>query len=234
MLASVISSCSKGNGIVVHNSTTAFGLDAGVSYKEYKKALDYNTAILDFVVVTHGHNDHCQYVKDFLKAGITVYMPQDLKRKYDSYCAVALEPAKRHRHGDYAITPFVVPHSEDVICYAYIVEHPVIGKLLYMVDACYCPYDLSGQKINHFFVECNHTEVDRDAPNFVHSVSGHMGSDTFVDFIRHNATDATQSVILCHMSDSLTDAEEVLDDVQKIVPDGVCVAIAEKGFEIEL
>lgn len=55
MLASVISSSSKGNGIVIHDQQTAFGLDAGVSYMKYKKVLNYNTSILDFVVVTHGH-----------------------------------------------------------------------------------------------------------------------------------------------------------------------------------
>lgn len=179
--------------------------------------------------------DHAKYIKGFLRAGITVYMPPDLKERYkDRYCAVALEPAKRHRHGDYAITPFVVPHGEEVICYAYIVEHPAIGKLLYMVDACYCPYDLSGQKINHFFVECNHTEVDRDAPNFEHSVSGHMSVDTCRDFLQHNMTDDARSVLLCHMSDSLTDADGVMEKIKEVLCDRCTCRIAEKRIQIEI
>lgn len=54
--ARVIKSGSSGNGIAVMSDDMAFGLDCGVSLKDYKIALDFSINRLKFMVCTHGHS----------------------------------------------------------------------------------------------------------------------------------------------------------------------------------
>lgn len=236
MRIKVIGSSSSGNTIICDIGEDIFILDAGCSFnRNVKRSLNFDISRIRFVISTHRHSDHAKYIQEYIYAGITVYMTQDLKEKFkNDYAAVFAEPMKITKNDNFRITPFIVPHCEDVMCYAYIIEHENFGKLLYMVDACYCPFDLSKLKINHFFVECNHMEVDKDAQNYIHSLSGHMSLDTCADFIRHNVSDNMKTVLLCHVSERFGDEEEMLNRINKIVPSGVRTAIAEKGLQIEL
>lgn len=162
-------------------------------------------------------------------------MPQSVKEKYaNEHYAVALEPLKKHWNGDIAITPFNVPH-EDVENYAYIISEKSIGKMLYMVDCEYCPYDLSEQNLSIIAVECNYDKryIGEDAGNRSHVFLGHMELQTCLEFLEVNKSPALRQVILCHLSQSgNADADHFLEVAKKVV--GCEVNIAELNAEIIL
>ena len=54
---------------------------------------------------------------------------------------------KKTKIGNFTIIPFLVPHNETE-CDGFIIEHPSIGKLLFITDAEMCPYDMSQMGIN--------------------------------------------------------------------------------------
>lgn len=161
-------------------------------------------------------------------------MPQSVKEKYASeHYAIALEQLKKHWHSGIAITPFNVPH-EDVENYAYIISEKSIGKMLYMVDCEYCPYDLSGQNLNIIAVECNYDKryIGEDANNRNHVFLGHMELQTCLGFLKVNRSPALRQVVLCHLSDANADPEMFKSEAERVVDCPVCVA--EAGMEIDL
>ena len=60
-----------------------------------------------------------------------------------------------------------------------------------------------------------------------------MELETVKEFIKANASDGLQNVILCHLSNSNADSERMVAEIQKIVPQAN-VFIAERGIEILL
>lgn len=166
--------------------------------------------------------DHSKSVADIKKMGITVWEPHLDEKTY-----------QRKQFGKFNVQCFDLPHN-GTSNRGFLIE--VDGqKILYMTDFEYCPYVFAKQKINHILIECNYQQelVDRDLPNYEHKIRGHCSLDTCKEFIKVNATDNLQTVILCHLGQETTEPEECVADIQKIVP-VANVCIAEKGLEILL
>lgn len=165
---------------------------------------------------------------------MTVYMPPEMKEKYQQSNAVGLKERVKLVNGEFSITPFYVPHN-GTPNYAYLVncgEH----RIAWLTDLEYCPYILKNQNLTEIFCECNYQKslVDRELPQYVHKLRGHMSLDSCKSFIDANKTSALRTVILCHMGAETTIAEECLSEVQKVVGKGVSVLVAHKGLEVEL
>ena len=238
MNLAVANSGSDGNTYLLNSDKDCVVLDCGVNFKTVMKMLDFNISKIRFALCTHIHSDHMKYVKDYLNKGFKVLMPKQVKERFEDYTlAIQAEPMKRISIGGFNVTPFEVPHDEDVTCFAYIIEHKDFGKLLYMTDCMYCRYNLKKLKINHFLCECNYIKELADE-NYEKGLRDrvlktHMELETVKEFIRANATDSLQNVILCHLSAENADADKMSAEVQKIVPSAnVCVARA--GFQTEL
>lgn len=198
-------------------------LDAGIGLKEIKRGLAYDLRRISGVVVTHSHLDHAKSVADFERMGISVLKP------YDEIKACQL----KIKYGNFDIQAFKLPHN-GTPNYGYYIK--VDGqRILYLTDFEYCPYVFVKQKINHFLIECNYQQelVDRDLPNYEHKIRGHCSLDTCKEFIKANATDSLQTVILCHLGQETTEPEECVAEVQKIVP-SANVDVARAGLEVEL
>lgn len=135
--------------------------------------------------------------------------------------------------GKFSVKCFPLPHN-GTDNFGFLIECDG-QKILYMTDFEYCPYVFSKQKINHILIECNYQQelVDRDLPNYEHKIRGHCSLDTCKEFIKVNATDSLQTVILCHLGQETTEPEECINEVRKVANKAnVCVAMA--GLEIEL
>lgn len=238
MNLAVANSGSDGNTYLLNSDTDCVVLDCGVNFKTVMKMLDFNISKIRFALCTHVHADHMKYVKDYLNKGFKVLMPKQVKERFEDYTlAIQVEPMKRISIGGFKVTPFEVPHDEDVTCFAYIIEHNDFGKLLYMTDCMYCRYNLKKLKINHFLCECNYIKELADE-NYEKGLRDrvlktHMELETVKEFIRANATDSLQKVILCHLSTENADADKIVAEVQKIVP-RANVSVAVKGLEVEL
>ena len=166
--------------------------------------------------------------------GITVYMPLEMKKKYPQSNAVGLKERVKIEDGEFSITPFYVPHNRTPN-YAYLIN---CGKhrIAWLTDLEYCPYILKSQKLTEIFCECNYQSdlIDRELPQYIHKLRGHMSLDSCKSFVAANKTNALRTVILCHMGAETTIAEECLAEVQKVAGEGVKCVCAAEGETVEL
>ena len=141
---------------------------------------------------------------------------------------------QRRYFGGFMVRSFDVPH-DNVPCVGYLIECPNGERLLYATDCEYIKYSFKKMSLHHILVECNYQQelVNRDLPNYEHKIRGHCSLDTCKEFIKVNATDSLQTVILCHLGQETAEPEECVAEVQKIVP-GANVYVAERGLEVEL
>ena len=166
--------------------------------------------------------DHSKSVADIKKMGVTVWEPHLDEKIY-----------QRKQFGKFNVQCFDLPHN-GTSNRGFLIE--VDGqKILYMTDFEYCPYVFSRQKVNHILIECNYQQelVDRDLPNYEHKIRGHCSLDTCKEFIKVNATDSLQTVILCHLGQETTEPEECVAEIQKVA-NKANVCVAERGLEIKL
>lgn len=166
-------------------------------------------------------------------------MPDQVKGKYQSErLAIPVSPMKSFTVEGFLMIPFEVPHDEGVTCIAYLISGNSFGKLLYMTDCIYCKYNLSKQRINHFLVECHHSndlldEYDNSALRD-RVLQSHMDLQTCKEFIKMNKTPNLRNVILCHIGRNSGDGEYFASEIRKVVGASIPVMVAEPGLAVEL
>lgn len=166
-------------------------------------------------------------------------MPEQVKENYQNdKLAIPVSPMKSFSVDGFSVTPFEVPHDEGVTCFAYIISGNLFGKLLYMTDCIYCKYNLSKQGINHFLVECHHSNdlLDEYQNSELRDrvLQSHMDLQTCKEFIRVNKTPELRNVILCHLGRNSGAGEYFVSEIQKVIGASIPVMIAEPGLTVEL
>ena len=134
MILKCIGSGSKGNAYALIGERDILLLECGMPLKEVKKAIDYNILKIKGCLLTHEHGDHSKYVRDYLKAGIPVYTNDEAKRTIKVSPGDRLSSRaemKQFNVGYFEIIPFYVPHN-GTACFAYLIKHPEMGKLLFV------------------------------------------------------------------------------------------------------
>lgn len=181
--------------------------------------------------------DHSRYVKDYMKLDIPVYGSDGTQAKLETITGErinAVLPMKRFQVGNFTVTPFEVPHGADIQCFGYLIEHIDIGKLLFLTDLEYCPYNFSKLHINHILCEMNYSNEDIDNYSFNrdHVLQGHMELDTTLRLLEVNNNPALKNVILLHLSAHNSNKSKFLNKAKEVVD---CpVYIAEKGIQVNL
>ena len=67
MLVSVLASGSKGNSTLVSFKNINILIDAGINAKEVKKRLNNVDLKIDYIFITHSHDDHIKGLKSIVK-----------------------------------------------------------------------------------------------------------------------------------------------------------------------
>lgn len=234
MKLAVCGSSSKGNTMILTYNDISIILDAGINPKIVKKTLNWNIRNIGFVIVTHEHSDHSKYIQYYLDMGIKVYMPKSMSAKYKSTNIVAVEERKQYANGYFKIIPFAVPH-DDVECYAYLIyvgEH----RIAWLTDLEYCPYVFKKQKLTDIFCECNYQKgkVDTQSANYKHKIRGHMSDTTVLEFVKVNANECLNNVILLHMNKESCNADEIIEKMKKVACGAnVDAAVAGKSWDLK-
>ena len=218
-----LGSGSAGNCYVLENGTEALVIEAGISFKEVKKALNFNIRKIVGVVTSHGHMDHVGRVKEYENAGIPIFKP------YES------EVIRQVRtYGSFMIKSFNLVH--DVPCCGFLVTHSEMGQLLYVSDTEYVKYRF--ERLNHILVEANYSaellkqNYERGLRNRV--LQTHMELQTTLDFLRVNNNPGLQNVMLCHLSSDNADPEMFLGEVKKVVDCDACIATRNVVVDVNL
>lgn len=206
-------------------------LDAGIGIRDIKKGLNWNIRNVVGCIVSHAHSDHSKSVKDLRDMGIPVFTPYEvlLTNKFlaNSYFAVRIFDLTTsdnkwvHTNSDGSECP----------CYGFLIEHPEMGKMLYVTDCEFVKWRFSG--INHILLGVNYDKdlIDNeDSAKVNHVYRGHMSIDTACDFVKANNFKDLENVIMCHLSKNNADKDLFIGKMKRTVPNAN-VDVAEPGKE---
>lgn len=220
-----LGSGSSGNCYLLENKTECLVLEAGIPFKEVKKALDFNISKIVGVIVSHCHEDHVKYCSEYPKAGISIFKAYEIMTPNIEF-------------GNFSIRPFKLEH--DVECYGFHINHKEMGNLVFATDTYYVKYRFSN--INHIMIECNYSQKIIDSRvRQGETIKGlrdrvlqsHMELETCKEFIRTNAAASLDTVTLLHLSDGNSDSMLFQKEIQGILPFAT-VYVADKGLTVNL
>lgn len=213
MLLKVIGSSSAGNGYILENDREALLIEAGCRFAEVKKSLGYNIRKVAGCVVSHEHKDHARYVEEVKSAGIPVLGGESVNP------TKAIEPRCGYRLGGFRVIPLPVEH--DVPCYAFIVRHDDMGKLLFVTDTMSFNYRIDG--LSHIMIEANYSDRRLDdnieaglIPESLREriIRSHMEIGTTVNTLRSLDLSTVWDIVLIHRSEGNGDTAEFIRSVE--------------------
>lgn len=237
----ILGSNSSGNCYILDADSEALIIEAGIRVSEVKKALRFNVSKVVGAVITHEHNDHAGYVKELTATGIMVLALEEVfTAKGISETASFTKrilPGKGYKVGNFKVLPFAVNH--DVPCVGYLIEHPDMGKLLFVTDTMMLEYTFSG--LNHILIEANYADSILDeniesgvVPSFFRErlMKSHMEIETTKEVLQSNDLSTVRNIVLIHLSSGNSHVERFTEEITKAT--GKPVFAAKKGLEIDI
>ena len=226
MKLKVIASGSKGNSYILENEKEALVIEAGVPFKELVRYVDHRKIV--GCVVSHEHKDHAAFVGQYQMRGILTFTPYTLQpdRARIAYCEFK----------SFKVMFFENYHN--VPCYGFIITHPDIGKVMFATDTGYIGYKFKA--VSHWLIECNYSKelMDKSVESGLNPVladrivSDHMSLETCKDFFSANDLSRTRNIVLLHLSDGNSNAEQFQREIHELTKRDTY--IAEKGLEVDL
>ena len=234
----VIGSSSKGNGYVLNGTSEALCIEAGTKLMETKKALGFDLRKVRGCIVTHQHNDHSRYAKEYADAGIRVLALADvLEAKGITRNAMAITLGNAYKLGGFVVTPFALQH--DVPCVGYLIQHSECGKVVFITDTFACNYRFKG--VNNYLLEANYSDEILEANIEAGRVSpamrdrlltSHFELSNSIRFLLTSDRTALQKVVLVHLSDGNSNEAQFVQQVREAI--GKPVFAAKSGMVLQL
>jgi phosphoribosyl 1,2-cyclic phosphodiesterase len=238
MLVKTTATGSKGNNYALVSGGEILLLECGVPAKEMLKTIDYQTSKVVGCLLSHEHGDHAKYIKQYMQYGVKVYGSDEVQSNIELIYGENIEGIKRMNRkklGSFSVIPFRVPHGETE-CDGWLIDSPE-GKLLFITDAEYCPYDFSKMHINYGLIECNYSmdniSFEHDEVKNRRVVQTHMEVQTCKRLIQSINSESLRSIGLIHLSAENGNPVRFTEEIQEIVDCDVDVWVAEKGAEKE-
>lgn len=238
MTLHVLASGSSGNCYLLQAADETLVLEAGIRFPDIKKALGFSLARVVGVLVTHRHGDHAKSVGDFLNSGIPVYAPADVLSTFSSHFANIVELLKAYRIGHFRILPLTAIH--DVPCLSYVIEHPEMGRLLFMTDSV--SFDYTIRDLDHILIEANYDDAILDS-NIIRGLEpasmrerllqSHCELTNAIRIVKaQQSTGTIKNLVLVHLSSRNSDATTFKARTECAT--GIPTTIAEPNITIEL
>lgn len=237
----VLGSSSRGNGYVFKAADGVLLLEQGCKAADLKKSLRYKMDNVVGAVVSHCHNDHSGFIKDYLQMGITTLALEHVFEQHNirnrAFCKT-IEPMKGYRVGGFKV--FTLPVDHDVPCLGFIISHPEMGNTLFVTDTMMLQYRLP-RSLNHIMIEANYCDemlqknIDSGfAPEAMKPrlMRSHMELHTTCEILRANDLTECQDVILVHLSEGNSDEQMFIHEVERACGKPTYVAKAGARFEL--
>ena len=239
MVLKVIQSSSRGNSYcLIADNGEILVIEAGMQLAKVKEAIDFKVASITGLLVSHSHQDHSKYIRDFLNAGIEVYSSEECFNDLGitHYRTHPMMEKKVYSIGSFKVMAFPLVH--DVKNFGYLISHPESGKIAFVTDTGYCPFTFKG--LNNLLLEANH-DIDLVDEKLLQghgnvyvrnrSLSGHMEFQATLGFLKANDLSAVNNIVLIHLSDNGSDAGRFVSEIKELT--GKNVEIAVPGLEID-
>lgn len=212
---------SSGNCYYLYTDTDGILIDTGIGIRTLKKHFsDYGVslAVVRNILITHDHADHVKSVGNVsCEYNIPVYatekVHQGIRRNYCVRKKINqnnirfVHKGDTLRVGEFAVTPFSVPHdSADNVGYK--IEHGGI-KFCLITDAGHVTEEMARyiKEANYLVIEANHDEemlVNGPYPAYlkerIGGPNGHLCNRCCAKAVAENATQDLRYVWLCHLS----------------------------------
>lgn len=231
MQLKVIGSGSSGNGYVLEAEQEALVIEAGCKLLECKRAIGFNLSKVVGCIVSHQHNDHAGYAKEYANAGIVVLALPSVIEAKQLHGARAITLGRGYLMGGFKVLPFEVKH--DVPCVGYLIEHVECGRVLFVTDTYAYQYDFKG--IHHWLIEANYADdilerniVEGRVPQVMRNrlLLSHMEIGNTIGVLKRSDLSQTQNVVLIHLSDGNSNAKRFVEQVQAATGKPTCWAKA--------
>lgn len=173
-----------------------------------------------------------------MQYGVKVYGSDEVQSNIELIYGEKIEGIKqmnRKKLGSFSVIPFHVPHGETE-CDGWLID-TAEGRVLFITDAEYCPYDFSKMNINYGLIECNHSidyiTLEDDGVKNRRVLETHMELQTCKRLIQSINSESLRSIGLIHLSAYNGNSQRFRDEMRSQVDADVDIWIAEKGLEKE-
>lgn len=239
MIMKCIGSSSRGNCYLLTSSEgETLIIECGVDIKEIKKALNFDFSKVAGCLVTHEHKDHSKEVENLNVLGIKIYTSFGTSKALkisSNFKPHVLDHSVRCKIGTFEVVPFVVKHDA-MEPLGFLIEHPECGIILFATDTYYIPYSFKDFDIHHVMIECNYSkeilrynnQLEKLKDRIMHS---HFELEDVKEFFRANDFTELRDVILLHLSNANSNAEQFTEEIRTLTKRPVY--IAEKGLEVD-
>jgi phosphoribosyl 1,2-cyclic phosphodiesterase len=219
----VLGSSSKGNCYLLIASDQVLIIEAGVKLTEVKQALSFRTENIAGCLISHSHNDHAGYIREFADAGITILTSDSVITTHEltKYCnrVKKIYPEHGYKLGPYKIIPFEVNH--DVPCLGFFINHPEAGNIMFLTDTYICEYNIPD--LNQVIIECNYAD-DILEDNIVYKglnpirsrlIYSHMELESCKEVLRSLDLSHVINIVLIHLSDGNSNEKRFVSEIEQ-------------------
>ena len=232
----VLGSGSSGNCYLLQNKEETLIIECGLPYKTILKGLNFNLSNVVGCLISHEHKDHSKAANDLIKNGIDVYSSKGTFESIEvkGHRTNIIESEKAIKIKNFVVLPFQTEHDANEPL-GFLIYHKDIGKLLFITDSYYCKYKFSD--IDHILIECNYSNKilqEKELPKFLKSriIKSHFELENVKEFLKATDLKNTKEIILIHLSDGNSNAEQFQMDIERLT--GKPTYIADKGLQIEM
>lgn len=237
MTLTVIGSSSAGNCYVLQNQTEALIIEAGLPFdRDVKRALGWNVGKIKGVICSHYHTDHAAYLKDYDKAGFSIFaLPEVIERKKIELCPHPITPGGGVKIGGFKVLFFPLIHyntdnSRCPIC-GFLITHQDAGRICFFTDCqsfsrevetengiIFKPYDFPN--IDHWIMEANYDDFILNRQNLDDRLKerirrSHMSLRNTIKVAKHVDLSKTKEILLIHLSDGNADERKFVREMRK-------------------
>lgn len=243
----VLGSSSAGNGYLLDNGKAALLIEAGIGVQSVLSCLNYDLSRLQGVLISHEHGDHAKHACQLIKRGVHVYTSKGTAESLknvdpDSPFLNIVDPyTPFHVGAAFKVMAIRVNHdaAEPFGFFIEIRENGDRQNLIFATDTKDFPFEV--KEAQTWMIECNYSEdillknvrkgiVD---PIQADRVRGsHLSLYRCAKAVMENDLSHTQRIVLLHLSDRNSDAEQFQNTIEAIT--GRPTYVAAPGLEIEL
>lgn len=236
----ILGSSSQGNCYIIEGDTEALIIEIGVTMREVKKALQWRLNKAVGAIITHSHNDHAGHIAELTANGIITLALEDVFSTHNllgrSFTKI-IQPNRGYKLGNFKILALPVKH--DVPCLGYVIEHPEMGKLLFITDTV--TFDYIVPKLTTIMIEANYADdilerhiADGKIPEQMRPrlLRSHMEISQTKAILRSHDLSDCNNIVLIHLSDGNSDEDRFVREVERET--GKVTYAAQTGMVIDI
>ena len=206
---------STGNLYSVSDGKTSLLLEAGLPFKEMQKLTGHTLSTFDACLLTHEHGDHAKGAFDLAKYGTPVYCSAGTHQGIGEKLGFSktIKSGLSFWVNTMQIMPFSIEHDAAEPL-GFLIRSEYDGEsLVFATDTFYLKHRFPAVTI--FAIECNYAhDLIGDCPYQDRLFTSHMSLKQCLDTLAHNDLSQCREIHLLHMSDSHSDEERFVSQVQ--------------------